>query len=83
MDCNEVLDQLGEYLDEDARAELCRAIEDHLKRCGGCRLEVDSVRKTIILYQNDREVPMPPTVAAGLEAALAREYRTGEATTRR
>ena len=57
VDCNEVLDQLAEYLDDDARAELCRAIEEHLSQCHGCKIEVDSVRKTIVLYQADRECP--------------------------
>lgn len=76
MDCNEVLDQLGDYLDDEARAELCRAIEDHLHRCKDCRLEVDSLRKTIVLYQADHEVALPPTIASGLESALSREYRS-------
>ncbi len=75
MDCNEVLEQLADYLDDDAREELCKAIEAHLSRCRDCRLEVDTVRKTIVLYQVDREVPLPATVYAGLEAALAKEYR--------
>lgn len=78
MDCNEVLEQLAEYLDEDAREELCRAIEAHLTRCRDCRVEVDTVRKTIVLYQVDRDVATPPTVTRGLEAALAKEYRKFE-----
>lgn len=75
MDCNEVLEQLAEYLDSDARAELCRAIEEHLTHCRDCRIEVDTVRRTIVLYQADREVPIPAPVMSSLESALAREYR--------
>ena len=75
VDCNEVLEQLADYLDDDAREELCRAIEAHLSRCRDCRVEVDTVRKTIVLYQVDQEVPLPPTVSAGLQAALSKEYR--------
>ena len=74
LDCNEVLEQLGDYLDDDAREELCKAIEAHLNRCRDCRLEVDTVKKTIVLYQVDREVPLPSTVFAHLESALAKEY---------
>ena len=74
MDCSEVLEQLADYLDADARAEMCRAIEEHLKVCEGCRVEVDSVRKTIVLYQADREVHVPQPAAASLQSALAREY---------
>jgi predicted anti-sigma-YlaC factor YlaD len=75
VDCNEVLEQLSEFLDESARAELCRAIEQHLSQCRDCRFYVDSVKKTIVLYQSDREVDVPVTVNSQLKAALAREYR--------
>jgi predicted anti-sigma-YlaC factor YlaD len=68
------LEQLADYLDDDARAELCKAIEEHLSRCRDCRFEVDSVRRMIVLYQTDREVPMPSSVAARLDSVLAREY---------
>lgn len=75
MDCNEVLEQLSEYLDDSAREELCREIEQHLGRCRDCHLYVDSVRKTIVLYQSDRSVEMPPALSSKLQAALAKAYR--------
>ena len=75
VDCNEVLQQLAEYLDDDARVELCREIEAHLTQCPDCQIEVDSVKKTIVLYQHDRVVDTPPAVSKSLEAALAREYQ--------
>jgi predicted anti-sigma-YlaC factor YlaD len=81
LDCNEVLDQLGDYLDDEARAELCKAIEEHLTRCRDCRLEVDRTKKTILLYQAGHEMPLPPTIASGLEAALSKEYRSGGGST--
>jgi predicted anti-sigma-YlaC factor YlaD len=69
------LEQLSDYLDSDVREELCRAIEEHLTHCRDCRIEVDTVRRTIVLYQADREVPIPAPVMSSLEAALTREYR--------
>ena len=75
MDCNEVLELLVDYLDADARTELCHTIEDHLRGCRDCQLEVDTVRKTITLYQADREVPTPILVSARLQQVLARAYR--------
>ena len=78
LDCDSVLEQLAEYLDPDAREELCQAIESHLSSCKDCSIKVDSVRKTIVLYQNGSsssiEVPMRAT--ARLTAALARAYGT-------
>ncbi|NJD17728.1 MAG: zf-HC2 domain-containing protein, partial [Gemmatimonadetes bacterium] len=64
MNCQEVLDQLADYLDEDARAELCRQIEEHLTACHDCQVVVDSVKKTIVLYQSDRRVEMPVRVSS-------------------
>ena len=74
MDCNEVLGQLSDYLDSEARAELCHAIEEHLARCHDCKVEVDTVRKTILLYQNESKAPIPVRVSAELESVMAREY---------
>lgn len=74
MDCSEVLQQLSDYLDEEAREALCREIEAHLSRCHDCQVQVDTIRKTIVLYQNDRAVEMPLRVSQTLEAVLAREY---------
>ena len=75
MNCNDVLEQLADYLDEDARRELCEAIREHLERCHDCQVYVDTVRKTIVLYQSDRSVNTPVQVTRQLQAALAKEYR--------
>ena len=74
MDCSEVLEQLGDYLDEEAREELCRAIEAHLSQCRDCKIQVDSVKKTIVLYQADRRIDLPVALSSKLKAVLAREY---------
>jgi anti-sigma factor (TIGR02949 family) len=78
MDCEQVLEQLSEFLDHDAREELCRAIEKHLEQCRDCQLYVDSVRKTIILYQNDQKIEVPMQVSKRLQAAMSRVYRGEE-----
>ncbi len=77
MNCNEVLDKLADYLDEEAREELCRQIEEHLRHCHDCQIEVDTVHKTIMLYQSDRSVEMPMKASTRLQAALTREYSKG------
>ena len=77
FDCDSVLEQLSDYLDVEARDELCHAIEEHMSRCQDCRVYVDSVKKTIVLYQNGSSVEMPMRATAQLTAALAREYDGG------
>jgi predicted anti-sigma-YlaC factor YlaD len=74
VDCTKLLEELGDYLDKEAREDLCRAIEEHLKSCQNCRVEVDKMRKTILLYQSDQPQALPAGVSVRLQEALAREY---------
>ena len=80
MDCNEVREKLGDYLDQEMLAQICVELEDHLKHCRDCTVEVDTVQKTIKLYQADtgRSFEVPVRVNQRLEQALAREYGQGE-----
>jgi len=77
VDCNEVREQLGDYVDNEMLAEICRELEAHLKHCRDCRVEVDSIKKTIVLYQAEsgKKVEVPLRVSERLEQALAHEYR--------
>lgn len=76
MNCQELLDQLSDYLDKEMRDDLCREIETHLERCHDCRVEVDKTRKTIVLYQADQPVELNGLMAAStrLQSALAKAY---------
>jgi len=79
VNCQELLEQLGDYLDEEMRQDLCRQIEEHLERCHDCRLVVDKTRKTIVLYQADQQVELKGLMAATtrLSETLAQAYREG------
>ena len=74
MDCRETLESLHEYLDDQEAAELCRQIQLHLQNCKNCSVYVDSVKKTIYLYQQLPHSQTPVTVSAQLKAALSKEY---------
>lgn len=74
MDCTEVMEQLAEYLDDDVHADLRRAVDQHLHTCTDCSYYVDTVRKTVVLYQADQRIEVPMKAAARLQAALAAEY---------
>lgn len=50
-DCHALLQSLSEYIDSDLDPELCKLIDQHLASCENCRIVVDSLRKTISLYQ--------------------------------
>ena len=49
--CKQLLGNLSEYIDGDLQAELCAEIEEHLKDCDNCRVVVNTLRKTIELYE--------------------------------
>src|SRR5437762_11612387 len=51
LTCEEVLDQLSEYLDDEARVELVQAVDHHLGACVHCQAEVDTLRRTIEIYR--------------------------------
>ena len=74
MDCTEVMEQLSEYLDADVRAELRKAVDEHLHACHDCSYYVDSVRKTVVLFQADLRIEVPMKAAARLRESLAAEY---------
>jgi predicted anti-sigma-YlaC factor YlaD len=74
VNCEEFLDNLRDYLDADARTEICKAIEEHMRHCHNCQVQVDSIKKTIILYQADRVSEIPITVSSKLRAALSKAY---------
>jgi predicted anti-sigma-YlaC factor YlaD len=76
VNCQDLLEQLSDYLDQETRKELCAAIEQHLERCTDCRVVVDQTRKTIMLYQAGQPVELSGLVAASerLQIALAQAY---------
>ena len=66
--CHHLLDELGEYLDGEAAAATCAEIERHLAECENCRAVVDTLRKTVYLYQ---ALPQPELPAGARERLLA------------
>jgi predicted anti-sigma-YlaC factor YlaD len=53
--CSDLLSSLGAYIDGDLKNELCAEIEQHMKECPRCRIVVNTMKKTIELYQESAE----------------------------
>lgn len=68
MPCEGILAQLGDYLDGDLAAGLCRDLEQHLAGCPDCRVVLDTLNKTVLLYRSLREEPVP--LPSDVEARL-------------
>ena len=52
-ECSDLLGSISEYVDGSLREELCRELEQHLSECEDCRVVVNTMKKTIELYQTD------------------------------
>jgi predicted anti-sigma-YlaC factor YlaD len=77
LTCQEVLDQLQEYLDDAAHAELVEAVDHHLGGCQHCRFEVDTIKGVVRIFQSERHVVIPDGLAVKLQVALEQVYRDG------
>ena len=54
--CREMLGQFSDYIDGELEASLCAEIESHLEGCPDCRVMIDTMRRTIMLY-HDAQAP--------------------------
>ena len=66
--CRDLLGELSAFLDGEASAEICAQIRRHMDGCEKCRVVVDTLRKTVTLYQRLPEPELP-------EAARERLYK--------
>ncbi len=57
--CQELKAQLSDYIDGELDPGVCAEIERHLAGCDNCRIVVDTLRKTILLYRDYGAPPMP------------------------
>ncbi len=66
--CRDLLDGLSDFLDDEASAELCAEIRQHMASCEKCRIVVDTLRKTVMIFHQ-----LPPTEVP--EPAIERLYK--------
>lgn len=68
--CQELLGQVSEYIDGELEAALCAELEAHLAECPDCRVMVDTLRRTILLYQAEAPGALPEDVKGRLFRVL-------------
>lgn len=54
-ECRHLLDTLSDYVDGDLQQDLCDEIELHMKDCENCRIVIDTLSKTVSLYQTSSD----------------------------
>lgn len=68
--CRHLLGELSAYLDGELSEVVCVEIERHLMECADCRVVVDTLRKTILLYRTAPQPGFPAAVRKRLYKAL-------------
>ena len=68
--CQELKEQLSGFIDGDLEDAVCQEIQRHLEDCDDCRIMVDTLKKTIVLYRASPEETVPPDVHARLFKVL-------------
>ncbi len=58
--CSSLLGNLSDYIDGSLKAEICAQIEEHMKTCENCQVVVNTLRKTVELYEHCNEQPHLP-----------------------
>lgn len=65
--CKHLLASLSDYLDGELEAELCAELELHLQACDNCRVVINTLRKTVELYQ---QTPIPADLPGAVRERL-------------
>lgn len=70
--CEMVLQQLSNYIDNSLDRELMVDIEKHARSCHRCSVLIDSTRKVVQIYCDERVLEMPDQYSERLRAFLTR-----------
>jgi len=71
LSCQIILDNLSDYLDGELEPGLCADIEKHINTCQDCQVVINTLKKTIQLYQvRDRNETLPSEMRRRLYARL-------------
>lgn len=69
--CQGLLAAVSDYIDGELDPRLCADLEAHLAGCADCRIVMDTMRKTVVVYRRlGPSEALPPDVTRRLWAAL-------------
>ena len=68
--CRHLKAQLSEFVDGELDDAVCQEIQRHLASCDNCRVMVDTLRKTIVLYRDEPVQAVPHDVHERLAKVL-------------
>jgi Putative zinc-finger len=75
ISCEEVWQEVSNYLDAEVEPELRAAIEEHVRGCKRCSAVVDGMRNVIQLYADERMLEVPLGFSRRLHRRLEDDLR--------
>ena len=70
FNCSHLKDVLPDYLDRNLRDEICREIRSHMEDCEDCRIYVETIETTLVLYKHSPQNDVPDEVRIDLRRHL-------------
>ncbi len=75
--CEDVLRELGNYLDDELASEVRAQLESHLSHCKTCQVLYDSARKTLRIVTDSASFEVPEAVSERLVSKVMTKVREG------
>lgn len=75
MNCQDVIQELSNFIDGELDAASKQELESHLKECTECKLVVDQTKKTVRLFCDSEPIELPGEVRNRLHDALRRKFK--------
>jgi len=73
--CQDFISDLNDYIDGEIEPELCEEIERHVGSCKQCRIMVDTLRQTVKLSCEGKEVSLPDSLERRLNNLLKDHWK--------
>lgn len=70
FDCSQLKEILPDYLDRSLRNEICAEIRSHMEECEDCRIYVETIETTLVLYKHCPENDVPEEIRIDLRRHL-------------
>lgn len=77
MSCEQVWQEISNYIDNEVDPALRAAMEEHLRGCQHCTAVLDGTRNVVTLYADGRVFDLPSGFSQRVQARLAAEARPG------
>jgi len=77
LNCEDVLAELANYLDDQVATAIRRELELHLAECRTCQVLHDSARKTLRIITESRSFDLPEKLSARLMGTVMARVRGG------